>query len=78
MGLSSFRIIAVPIKKVTHAIEFLSGGGILPIAECGILSEENIKVIHRGMTYASLLLFLLLPVSVLVFTIRERLLSHVN
>ncbi len=78
MSLFSFRIIAISIKKVTHAIEFLSEGGILPIAECEILSEENIKMIHRGMTYASLLLFLLLSVSVLVFIIRERLLSHVN
>ena len=76
MGLFSFRIIAVSTKKITHAIEFLSGGGILPIAECGILSEEYVKVIHRGMTHASLL-FSLLPVSVLVFTFRERLLSHV-
>ena len=76
MSLFSFRIIAVPIKKVTHAIEFLSEEEILPIAECEILSEEYVKVIHQEMTHASLL-FSLLPVFVLVFTFRERLLSHV-
>ena len=69
MGLFTFRIAAVPIKKITNAIEFQGGGGILPIAECGILSEEYVKVIRRGMTYASLLL--LLSGSVLIFTICE-------